>query len=217
MLRYVYADELNRFPILRDTMFRHRAEQFKNRLGWSVTIDENGFERDEYDDMNPLYVIWETANGTHGGSMRFLPTTGSTMVNDHFLHLTDGVEIKSGLIWECTRFCLAPDADRRVTARLVLGAAEVMWNFSLSHFVGVFDPRMERIYRMLGVNPEVVGRKGEGDEAIGVGLWEFQEEARPRVEARAGVTQAQSSAWFRLAFDAKFTAPTSQVEHLACA
>ncbi|GFE63296.1 acyl-homoserine-lactone synthase [Litoreibacter roseus] len=201
MLRYVYAADLHKFPKLRDTMFRDRAEQFANRLGWEVTVDENGHERDEYDDLNPLYVIWERADGSHGGSMRFLPTSGNTMINDHFLHLTDGVRIESPFIWECTRFCLAPDADRRVTAGLVLGAGEVMLHFDLSHFVGVFDPRMERIYRLLGVVPDVIGRKGEGDAEIGVGLWEFDETARPRVQGRAKVTRKDSLDWFRRAFN----------------
>ena len=78
MLCYIYAEDLHRFPRLRDTMFRDRAEQFKKRLGWAVSVNEAGEERDEYDDLNPLYVIWE-ADGRHGGSMRFLPTTGPTM------------------------------------------------------------------------------------------------------------------------------------------
>ncbi|PTX57142.1 acyl homoserine lactone synthase [Litoreibacter ponti] len=200
MLRYVYADDLHKFPKLCDTMFRHRAEQFRTRLGWDVQVDENGWERDAYDDKNPLYVIWERADGSHGGSMRFLPTTGDTMVNDHFLHCTDGTRIESPLIWECTRFCLAPDADRRVTAALVLGAGEVMQNFCLMQFVGVFDPRMERIYSLLGVCPEVIGRNGEGADEIGVGLWSFDESARPRVQGRAKVTQDQSRQWFKMSF-----------------
>lgn len=203
MLRYIYGHDLHKFPKLQATMFEHRAQQFRDRLNWDVTVDEHGWERDEYDDLDPLYVIWERADGTHGGSMRFLPTTGRTMVNDHFLHLTDGVRIQSGLIWECTRFCLAPDADRRVTAALVLGAGEVMQNFCLKHFVGVFDLRMERIYSLLGVKPEVIGRKGEGEAEIGVGLWEFMEEARPRVQGRAKVTQEQSRQWFKLSFDVR--------------
>ncbi len=139
MLRYVYGHDLHQFPLLRDTMFRDRADQFKTRLGWEVRVNEAGEERDEYDAMNPLYVIWQNEDGTHGGSMRFLPTVGQTMVNDHFSHLTDGVHIESPLIWECTRFCLAPGAERRVSAGLVLGAGEVMANFHLKHFVGVFD------------------------------------------------------------------------------
>lgn len=79
MIRYIYANDLNTEPKLRDSMFRDRADQFKARLGWEVAVDAKGYERDEYDDLNPLYVIWQKPCGSHGGSMRLLPTTGRTM------------------------------------------------------------------------------------------------------------------------------------------
>ncbi|MCI2394971.1 acyl-homoserine-lactone synthase [Aliiroseovarius sediminis] len=197
MLRYLYANDLNNFPLLADTMFRDRAEQFSRRLGWAVHVDEAGHERDEYDAMNPLYVIWEQSDGRHGGSMRFLPTVGRTMVNDHFDHLTDGVHIESPLIWECTRFCLAPGADRRASAALALGAGELMAAFKLRHYVGVFDPRMERIYRLMGLEPEVIGTGGEGKERIGVGLWSMNDDAFAPTLARVGVDRETSKNWLR--------------------
>ncbi len=200
MLRYLYAKELARYPYLRQTMFRDRARQFAERLKWEVKVNEAGEERDEYDALNPLYVIWQRPDGSHGGSMRFLPTTGPTMVNDHFSHLTQGVRIESPLIWECTRFCLAPDAGRQVSAALVLGAGELMEKFHLSHFVGVFDPRMQRIYRLLGVVPEVIGTAGEGAGEIGVGLWEMAPDAWPRTLARVGVSRAMSREWVKASF-----------------
>ena len=202
MLRYVYGNDLHQFPLLRDTMFRDRADQFKTRLGWEVRVNEAGEERDEYDAMNPLYVIWQNADGTHGGSMRFLPTVGRTMVNDHFSHLTDGVHIESPLIWECTRFCLAPRAERQVSSGLVLGAGEVMANFHLEHVVGVFDNRMERIYRLMGLEPDVIGTVGNGRDKIGVGLWEMQDSAWPRTLERVGVSRQTSLGWFRNSFAA---------------
>ena len=200
MLRYIYGDDLFRFPRLRDTMFSDRADQFKNRLKWAVTVDEKGWERDEYDDLNPLYVIWQKPDGTHGGSMRFLPTVGETMVNDHFAHLTGGVRIESPLIWECTRFCLAPGADRRVSAALTVAAGEIMEEFHLEHFVGVFDPRMERIYALMGLNPDVIGRAGAGRDAVGVGLWAMHAEMFEPTLERAGFTRETSKKWFKTAF-----------------
>ena len=200
MLRYIYADDLGRFPGLAETMFRDRARQFHDRLGWEVEVNGAGFERDAYDDMNPLYVIWETAEGRHGGSMRFLPTTGDTMINDHFLHLTDGVEIRSPFIWECTRFCLAPGADAQVSAALMLGGMELGLRNHLSHAVGVFDARMVRIYARLGWGPVVLGTDGTGRDAISVGLWAFEEALRPRLLERAGVTEAISRAWLDRSF-----------------
>ena len=200
MLRYIYGKDLAKYPLLQRTMFRDRAHQFSTRLKWDVSVDATGEERDEYDAMNPLYAVWENADGTHGGSMRFLPTVGPNMVQDHFSHLTDGVRIESPLIWECTRFCLSPNAERVVSATLVLAAGEIMENFYLSHFIGVFDPRMERIYRIFGVDPDVIGTDGEGDQRIGVGLWEMKPDAWSGVLRKAGVSREASRKWFDASF-----------------
>ena len=206
MLRYVYGSDLHLFPKLRDTMFRDRADQFKTRLEWEVNVDEQGFEADEYDALNPLYVIWENADGTHGGSMRFLPTVGRTMVNEHFGDLMSG-PITSPTIWECTRFCLSRGAESRVAAALMLGGGEIMQNFGVHHFVGVFDARMVRIYRMIGSSPEVLGTTGEGRDQISVGLWHFAPDAQARVAKRAGVSLTLSKLWFDRAFGARTRVP----------
>ena len=201
MLRYVYAEDLVHHPKLADGMFRDRASQFRDRLKWDVTVDARGWETDEYDALNPLYVIWQRPDGTHGGSMRFLPTTGRTMVNDHFLNLTDGVAIQSPFIWECTRFCLAPDADTRIAAGLMAGGGEIMRGFDITHFVGVFDHRMTRVYRHIGSVPDVLGEGGEGRARIAVGLWHYDASDRKRVLDRAEVSSAMSEFWFRQSFD----------------
>lgn len=195
MLRYLYADQLGQYPKLARTMFEDRADQFKTRLGWKVQVDLKGQEHDQYDALNPLYVIWETSNGSHGGSMRFLPTTGPVMVNDHFSHILTG-PVCSPLIWECTRFCLKRGASANVAAALMLAGGEIMQGFGIKHFVGVFDARMVRIYRMIGASPEVLGTEGEGRAQISVGLWDFSAEAHAQVSARAGVSPEQSRFWF---------------------
>jgi len=199
MLRYVYANELGHFPKLQDTMHRDRAHQFKERLKWDVTIDDRGWEQDEYDSLNPLYVIWEEADGTHGGSMRFLPTSGRTMVNDHFAHLSD-TQVSSPFIWECTRFCLAPGASPRVAGALMLAGGELMRAFQLTHLLGVFDARMVRIYSMIGASPEVLGSTGEGRDKISVGLWSYRAEDRFKVLRRAGLSSEISEYWFNRSF-----------------
>lgn len=196
MIRYLYADQLEQFPKLRDTMFQDRADQFKRRLNWDVDIDENGLEKDQYDALNPLYVIWENADGPHGGSMRFLPTTGRTMINEHFTQILGGGTITSPLIWECTRFCLNRDADSRVAAALMLAGGEIMQGFGIAHFAAVFDARMVRIYRLIGSSPEVLGSTGEGRTRISVGLWEFTKEAQAKVAAKAGLSLELSRQWF---------------------
>ncbi len=203
MLRYVYGSQLENFPKLADTMFRDRACQFRDRLGWDVAVDENGYERDEYDAKDPLYVIWECADGRHGGSMRFLPTQGATMVNDHFSHLMDGNEIRSPDIWESTRFCLAKGVESRVAAALVLGGIEIGRGFGVTQCVGVFDARMVRIYRMIGASPDVLGSVGTGLEKISIGLWTFDPVDRMKVLMRAGLSSDVSEHWYARAFGSK--------------
>lgn len=200
MLRYIYGHDLHHHPQLARAMFRDRADQFRTRLGWEVEVDEQGEERDQYDALDPLYVIWQEPDGSHGGSMRFLPTTGRTMVNEIFGHLTGGAPIASPLIWECTRFCLARGAGSHVAAALMLGGGEIMQGFGIRHFVGVFDARMVRIYRMIGASPQVLGSEGAGRDRISVGLWDFSAQAQARVAARAGIPPQLSRAWFEAAF-----------------
>ena len=200
MIRFIYADQINAFPKLRNTMFRDRAEQFSVRLNWDVTVDEQGFERDEYDAENPIYIIYELPDGTHGVSMRFLPTTGKTMVNDHFLHLTDGAAIQSPLIWECTRFCLSPKADTQVCGALMLAGAEFGLRSGVTHSVGVFDARMLPIYRRLGWRPEILGQAGEGRHAVAVGLWHIDATLPEKLAKRAGIPRGRSLAWCENAF-----------------
>lgn len=200
MLRYLYADELHKFPVLAEGMFRDRADQFKTRLGWDVKVNEDGEERDQYDDLNPLYVIWEEADGSHGGSMRVLPTTGPIMVNDIFGHLTGGRPIRSPLIWEVTRFCLSRTASAHTAGAIMLSGGEMMEGFGLTHIAGVFDARMIRIYRMIGSSPVVLGAEGTGRDRISVGLWPYSADDCNQVAARAGIPRELSRLWFNTAF-----------------
>jgi N-acyl-L-homoserine lactone synthetase len=153
MIRFIYADQLSQHPVLAESMFRDRAAQFKDRLDWDVTVDENGWEVDEYDALNPLYIVWENPCGRHGGSVRILPTVGRTMTNEHFLDLTGGVVIRSPLIWECTRFCLAPDAPVGVAGALLAAGIELGLRFGLEQALGVVYSKTIPINRRLGSAP----------------------------------------------------------------
>ena len=173
MIHFLHGDALASVPNLARSMFLDRGEQFKTRLGWDVTVDEFGEERDEYDLLNPLYVIVANEDGRHDASMRLLPTTGKTMVNDHFLEVTHGVRIESPMIWECTRFCASPDARPYATTKLMAAGGKIMQEFCIDHFVGVFDRKMLPVYRAIGSVPSVVGWTQNDKKKIGIGLWEY--------------------------------------------
>ena len=196
MLRYLDGRALTQFPALRASMHRDRADQFQRRLGWDVTVDARGWESDSYDRDDTLYVIWEMPDGSHGGSMRFLPTTTPIMTNDHFAGLLPSGPVVDPRIWECTRFCLSDGAPSRVAGALMLAGGELMRAHDLSYLLGVFDARMVRIYRMIGAAPKVLGSAGQGRAEISVGLWDFSPQAQARISARAGISPEQSRFWF---------------------
>lgn len=202
MIRFVYADRLNEFPLLAETMFRDRAEQFKKRLCWDVAVDEAGHERDQYDILNPIYIIWENADGTHGGSLRIMPTLGRTMTAEHFAHLTDGVRIQSPLIWECTRFCLSPGAPSRVAAALLAAGIELGLRFGLSQALGVIYTKTLAIYDRIGHRPEVIGTDDGGRDSISVCIWDVTEEGRDAICRRAGFEPGEVAGWFKASFHA---------------
>lgn len=188
MIHYVFANDIwEKFPDMAASMYRDRATQFKHRLGWDVFVDAAGYERDEYDLENPLYVIWQRGDGSHGASMRFLPTTGPCMYNDHFLDLT-GREIRSSWTLECTRFCTSPGGNAEEPAALMLAGGQIMRNWGFTHFLGVFDARMERMYRRIGSTPETLGSEGEGRGKISVGLWEYSVADEQRIADGCGVS-----------------------------
>lgn len=203
MLRFIYGDQLKAHRKLRTSMFRDRTLQFRDRRGWPVKVNHRGEERDEYDHDRTFYVIWETADGGHGGSMRLLPTVGRTMVNDHFSDLIDGPPLHRETLWECTRFCLGGAASPRVAAALMLGGSEVMQRFGVTQFVGVFDAPMRRIYQRIGCAPDILGSAGQGREMTSVGLWSFDETALRRVRRNAGVSRALLKLWFERSFAPK--------------
>lgn len=196
MLRFIHGNDLAAYPALRQTMFQDRARQFRDRLKWEVTVDADGFETDQYDGLNPIYVIWEDQAGRHAGSMRFLPSTGRTMVNEHFAHLLPDGAIVDPEVWECTRFCLSEEAGPQASAALMLGGAELGQRMGLRQALGVFDARMVRVYRMLGWEPEIIGTDGNGRAAIGCGLWDFSETVRLAMARRAGISPDVSRHWF---------------------
>lgn len=199
MIKYVYGNDLGKISKLAQGMFRDRTAQFRDRLDWDVSVSRDGFEMDEYDRLNPQYVIMTDASGQHRGSMRFLPTTGRTMVNEHFTDILGGGALVSPLIWECTLFCLAPNAEPTVAAGLMLAAGEILQGFDIKHFVGVFDEPMLRVYKALGASPEVLGTLS----GTSVGLWEFNEKCQDRLARRSGISIGESRAMFNAAFDQK--------------
>ena len=148
MLKLIEGSYGSFFPKEMDAMFRNRAETFSERLGWEVVV-KNGYERDSFDDANPLYLVSvDPDTEEYWGSLRLLPTTGPNMLRDVFPQLLDGDYIESATIWECSRICAvaAPGQPERngsgvnhVLNELILGIGEVAVAAGLTQIAAVFD------------------------------------------------------------------------------
>lgn len=194
MFNLIYGDDLFDFPGLANQMFRHRRSQFADDYGWELNVDEQGREIDEYDLMNPLYLILRDGDGRHLGSTRLMPTTGPTMIADHFSDLTGGVQIESPTIWECTRFFIA---DRGKDS--VRNAAAIMWagcqlalRSGVEFYVGITAAHMTRVFNACGWPSEVIGERiDEKDGHLVACLWEVTEALADKLATKARIDKGR--------------------------
>ena len=150
-----------------EAMFRNRAEIFFDRLGWDVSV-KNGYERDEFDEQDPVYLIsLDPDSGEYRGSLRLLPTIGRNMLRDVFpFLLRDDEIVESATIWEVSRICTllseAPERHRGgvspAFAELLAGIGEIALLSGWTQMVAVFDTRVFRMLKAAGCNPQIIGK-----------------------------------------------------------
>ena len=167
MIKLIEGAYASFFPRETHAMFRSRAETFSGRLGWEVMV-RNGYERDRFDDHNPLYLVSvDPETEAYWGSLRLLPTTGPNMLRDVFPQLLeDGETVASSTIWESSRICAGsgpgqPERGRSgvnyVLTELILGIGEVAVLAGLTEIVSVFDARIFRVLKAAGCKLRVIG------------------------------------------------------------
>ena len=168
MLKLIEGSRAAMFPREMDAMFRNRALTFSQRLGWEVTV-KDGYERDEFDDANPLYLVSvDPRTNEYWGSLRLLPTTGPNMLRDVFPFLLEkGEYVESATIWESSRICAVSVAGQPqrshngvnfVLSELIAGIGEVAIAAGLTQIVSVFDARIYRVLKAVGCNPQLIGK-----------------------------------------------------------
>ncbi len=179
-------------------MFRNRALTFSERLGWNVKV-ENGHERDEFDEANPLYLVSvDPYTHKYWGSLRLLPTTGPNMLRDVFpFLLDDGEYIESATIWESSRICAVategqPERTKngvnQALGELLVGIGEIALVTGLTQVVSVFDARIFRVLRAAGCNPQIIGKPQRIDTVMSyAGLFDVGEEALETIKELVGI------------------------------
>jgi acyl homoserine lactone synthase len=207
MILLVNGSERDAYPRIISSMHRLRATIFHDRLGWDVNV-KDGLEIDEFDDINPLYLVAVDPTGTKvRGTVRLLPTTGPNMLRDVFPSLLPEKEIiESATIWECSRFAVDPEIETpmeghiisEATGELMAAVIEVGLLAGLTEVMGVFDARFIRILRAAGTPPLLVGKTQRiGICLTSVGLFEVSEKSLSNIQNACGikgsVLEAQST------------------------
>lgn len=148
-------------------MFAFRHDVFYQRLGWDVHTRYQ-LEYDEFDDMDPVYMLAEDDGGEIEGCWRLLPTLGPYMLRDTFPELLRGESAPSDShVWELSRFAVAThedDVNRQAPLNdVTLGMIRKVYDFALSHgiheYVTVTSVSLERLLKRTGLP---IRRFGDG-------------------------------------------------------
>jgi acyl homoserine lactone synthase len=154
----IAIDGLNKHlfqPILED-MYRLRARVFADRLGWEVNI-EDGMEIDQFDRLDPGYIVGLDDDLNVISCARVLQTTGPHMLSDVFEAILDGEPpLRSSTVWESTRFCVDTQRLKRkdsaktvsvATCELMIGILEYSQAAGIEDIITVIDPVMDRVLK----------------------------------------------------------------------
>lgn len=163
------------------SMFQLRNEVFHKRLGWDVKSHAD-MEIDEYDDLDPVYIVACDSEHSVNGCCRLLPTTGPYMLKDIFPQLLRGEEIpNSRVVWELSRFALQPCArnDVRqanlsaVTFEILQKGVDYAMTRGIQSYVFATSVAMERIFRMIGIPIRRFGdkRATQVGKVLSVACW----------------------------------------------
>ncbi len=139
-------------------MYRLRHDVFHDRLGWDV-VSDNGLEHDEFDELDPVYVLAKRDLEVRGCS-RLLPTTGPYMLKDVFPQLLHGKTAPQRHdVWELSRFAAAVSKSENVGfgfGDIPVQMMQILYRFAqkngIKRYVTVTTVAVERLIQKLGIN-----------------------------------------------------------------
>ena len=197
MIRLIAGSHRADFPREIAEMHEIRKRTFYDRLHWQVKTLRT-WEIDEFDALNPLYLIAIGPTGAVRGSVRLLPTTGPNMLADVFPELLpDGTRIESATIWESSRFSVDQEAAlersenllNRTTGELLIGIVEVGMLAGLTEVVSVYDAMFARILKRANCAAELIGKPARIGDIMGyAALFEISERMLGNLRKAAGIS-----------------------------
>jgi N-acyl-L-homoserine lactone synthetase len=198
MIRLIPGLHRADFPREIAQMHEIRKRTFYDRLHWQVKTLRS-WEIDEFDALNPLYLISIGTDGAVRGSLRLLPTTGPNMLADVFPELLpDGLRIESATIWESSRFSVDQEAAsersenllNRTTGELLVGIVEIGLLAGLTEVVSVYDAMFARILKRANCGAELIGKPARIGDIMGyAALFEISDRMLQNLRKAAGLSE----------------------------
>lgn len=199
MIRLIHGSQRAQFQREVAQMHEIRKRTFHDRLNWQVRTLRS-WEIDEFDALDPLYLISIGADGAVRGSLRLLPTTGPNMLADVFPELLpDGMRIESATIWESSRFSVEQKAAaersenllNRTTGELLIGIVEVGLLAGLTEVVSVYDALFARILKRADCAAELIGEPARIGKVMGyAALFEISERMLHNLRKASGIDES---------------------------
>lgn len=146
-------------------MFRFRHTIFHDRLQWDVN-SLHGMEYDEFDTLNPYYMIGTNPQHQVEACWRMLPTTGPYMLKDTFPQLLcNDRPPQQNDIWELSRFAVAPVSNRSssqaILNDLTFSMLQLSYTFArqnnISKYITVTSVALERVLLRAGFPLQRIG------------------------------------------------------------
>ena len=200
MIRVVTKNNADRHVSHLHQMHRIRKAVFRDRLGWDVTV-RGEFEIDEYDALEPSYLLSVDGHGTLNGCVRLLPTTGPNMLRDIFPSFVTKTAVpRDEQVWEASRFAvsgntiMAEASLSQTTYDLLIGVLKFGLSNGINTIACVVDVRMERILRRAGWQLDRLGPAHRIGNTIALaGQLAVSAQILRQLEARVGIAHAAAA------------------------
>ncbi|WP_026972977.1 acyl-homoserine-lactone synthase [Aliagarivorans marinus] len=155
----------------------YRYRVFVEKLGWDLDTPK-GYERDQFDRQDTIYIVSEDGNNNINGCARLLPTTAPYLLKEIFPQLINNVPApEQNDVWEVSRlsaFDLSSDSvtqNARVATELVKGTLKAASAHGAKHVVGATTLHIERLFRRIGLQCHRMGVPKIIDGYPLVALW----------------------------------------------
>jgi len=199
MLEVVQAGQAGKTKLLFE-MHRFRTRIFKDRMGWDVSITEDGLEVDQFDLPETVYLLALDDEKKVIGNWRFNPTNGPTMIRDIWPKFLDTLDMPSDPdVWETSRFAVnSPKGDSeeglaqvsKATGELFCGITELCMLCGIHEIYTMYDMRIARLLKRLDCKARAVSDRIKIDENYAqVGAFITNEDMLIRLRKATGFSE----------------------------